>query len=65
MKCEVLTNTTKRLVKFRGVIIGAVAMYSCVTGYSLEGNGLRKCNNNEKWSGSEPSCKVSPNDRVP
>lgn len=34
----------------------SIAMYSCGLGYKLIGQATRACQNNETWSGQEPSC---------
>lgn len=32
------------------------AVYSCATGYSLEGSQQRRCQENGQWSGNMPGC---------
>ena len=35
---------------------GAVAIYTCDPGFSLQGREERTCQADETWSGSEPKC---------
>ena len=34
-----------------------VAVYTCSTGYRLNGNDNRTCLADQNWSGSEPTCE--------
>ena len=36
---------------------GSTATYSCVTGFSLNGQATRECGDDGEWSGSEPTCE--------
>ncbi len=36
--------------------VGAVATYTCVDGYMLNGEATRTCQSTGMWDGSEPSC---------
>ncbi len=44
-------------VSLTGITIGSKAKYTCNRGFTLKGNSVRKCQNNGRWSGSQPSCK--------
>lgn len=36
--------------------LGSAAIYTCDTGFELNGNKLRRCQADGTWSGSEPTC---------
>ena len=55
--CDVLSDIPNGRVDLTGTFVGATATYSCVTGYILEGDRQRECQNNGQWTGSEPSCR--------
>ena len=55
--CQALTaSVTVIRVNVSATTAGAVASYECVAGYTLEGFSTRICQNNGRWSGSEPTC---------
>ena len=39
-----------------GTLEGAVATYTCVSGFSLIGDSSRVCGNNTRWFGRPPVC---------
>ncbi|XP_062517588.1 P-selectin-like [Corticium candelabrum] len=38
-------------------VVGPNAYYDCLSGYTLVGNRIRECDNNEVWTGKEPRCE--------
>ena len=54
--CGALFDIDNGRVELNGQFVGAIANYSCVTGYLLEGNERRTCQLDGEWSGQEPSC---------
>ena len=36
--------------------VGAVAKYECHKDFKLEGDSIRRCLGNHKWTGKEPQC---------
>lgn len=45
------------LVAYSTTFYTSVANYTCVTGYTLIGNGTRVCLQNSTWSGAVPVCQ--------
>ncbi|XP_064386046.1 CUB and sushi domain-containing protein 2-like [Halichondria panicea] len=39
--------------------INTIATHSCNTGYTLNGDSVRVCQNDRTWNGSPPTCRVS------
>ncbi|XP_064386409.1 receptor-type tyrosine-protein phosphatase delta-like isoform X3 [Halichondria panicea] len=39
--------------------INTIATHSCNTGYTLNGDSVRVCQNDRTWNGSPPTCQVS------
>ena len=37
--------------------VGTVSTYTCDSGYTLNGEDTRICQDNGKWSGEEPVCR--------
>jgi len=37
-------------------LMGATASYTCNSGYTLSGNGVRTCQASGVWTNSDPSC---------
>jgi CUB/sushi domain-containing protein len=58
VSCNNLTNPDNGLVNISGMAFGSNAVYSCTTGYILEGTEERTCTANGTWSGVEPTCKI-------
>jgi hypothetical protein len=54
--CSPLSNSTLSRVFVHSNLVGGQAIYSCVTGYKLDGLEERTCLANRTWSGEEPSC---------
>ena len=58
MSCGQLTNSSNgRVNTSAGTSFGDTAMYSCDTGYMLNGPAERECKTDGQWSGSEPTCE--------
>ena len=56
--CPILPNITNGSVDLsNGTVVGAIATYSCVPGYILEGDNRRTCQSNGQWNGREPFCR--------
>ena len=36
---------------------GAIATYTCNSGFTLSGNLKRLCGNNGQWNGTDPRCE--------
>ena len=36
--------------------VGGIASYMCNPGYSLDGSPSRRCESNQRWSGTVPTC---------
>ncbi|XP_011409624.1 PREDICTED: CUB and sushi domain-containing protein 1-like [Amphimedon queenslandica] len=49
-------RSTTDVVK-NGTGLYAVARYSCIIGYVLQGNSIRTCQTNSMWSGTDPTCE--------
>lgn len=58
VECKELNHPPNGRVKFPAVPIAyqSEAVYTCNTGYNLEGNNSRKCLVEGVWSGMEPTC---------
>ena len=37
--------------------VGAMANYSCIVGYTLNGESIRICQSDENWTDSAPTCE--------
>ena len=46
-------------VTVRGTAPGDTATYSCMTGFELQGDPRRTCQDNGEWSGVTPCCKLA------
>jgi CUB/sushi domain-containing protein len=55
--CPKLSNPPNGQVKVTSNRIGAVATYSCNSGFNLAGNINRVCRPDGSWSGSVPTCQ--------
>ena len=56
--CGSLTHPTNGSVSHTaGTTNGQTAIYSCDTGYNLEGNSTSMCQASGNWSGSAPTCQ--------
>ena len=55
--CTNLPDIPNGSVELSGTGVGATATYTCITGYILEGNSQRTCQNSGQWSDQEPSCR--------
>lgn len=63
--CESLRNPPNGIVTItridsstNKVLPGSQAVYSCNGGFEISGNGVRDCQPDGTWSGSEPTCRV-------
>ena len=56
--CGPLYNPLNGVVNASVTTFNSEAVYECNTGYMLEGSGVRRCQNNGIWSGSEPTCVI-------
>jgi len=61
--CANLGSIAHGNVKMSSTKHGSTAMYSCQTGYALQGTSSRTCQMGS-WSGDEPICKVIYSKRV-
>ena len=57
MRCGNLPEPRNGDVRVSGNKVGATAMYTCDAGFRLKGDGVRECQSNGKWSGSELTCQ--------
>ena len=57
MECPPLTNPENGMVMVDGVIEISTAIYSCNTGFNINGSHSRTCGPDGTWSGTEPSCQ--------
>ena len=56
--CGVLQDPPNGVVTFTDTTLGAVATYSCNTGYRREGSNMdRTCLSDKTWSGEEALCE--------
>ncbi|XP_064386053.1 sushi, von Willebrand factor type A, EGF and pentraxin domain-containing protein 1-like [Halichondria panicea] len=60
--CSDLTNPTNGMIGYNIEAasprpVDTVATYTCVTGYTLNGNTMRTCMSDGVWSGSAPVCQ--------
>ena len=60
-ECGFLMDPDNGLVTLTGSSFGSIATYVCDTEFNLIGNMQRTCQENEDWSGSEPTCQSKPN----
>lgn len=56
--CGTLVSPSNGTVALSASTYGAVATYSCSTGYSLSGSATRTCQSNSTWSGAAPTCSI-------
>ena len=57
VQCPNLPNPLNGRVNQQGNKPGNRATYTCLTGYELDGNSTRICQNNGQWSGEAPTCE--------
>ncbi len=53
---EVLVDPENGAVAFNSITFQSEAMYSCNTGYDLEGSSTAVCQSNAMWSNGPPFC---------
>ena len=46
------------IVSYKDMKYGAMAEYSCLDGYQLDGPTARMCSGDKRWTGDEPSCQA-------
>ena len=54
-----LTNPTKGMVSVETNGAVTMATYICLNNYTIAGDATRICQDNDTWSGREPSCSKS------
>ena len=58
VNCGTLTNPANGQVSHAaGTTFGQTAIFSCDTGYNLDGDSNRTCQATGMWSGSSPTCQ--------
>ena len=57
VRCPNLPNPSNGRVNQRGNKPGDRASYTCNSGYELQGDSTRICQNNGEWSGDAPACE--------
>ena len=55
--CGSLDDPDNGQVSPHNTTFGSIATYVCDSGFNLIGNMQRTCQENEDWSGSEPTCE--------
>ena len=55
--CMTLESPQNGAVQFNSTLQGSTATYTCITGYTLDGAGLRTCLSTGLWSDSNPTCE--------
>ena len=55
--CDPLSDPTNGMVTVEDRTVDSVAIYECDTGYELNGDETRTCEDDGEWSGSEPTCE--------
>ena len=55
--CGSLNNLTNGIVSLDSTLRGSEAIYSCQDNYTLVGEALRVCTDDEEWSEEEPLCQ--------
>lgn len=58
-RCPLPSYPTNGKVNITSTAVGAAVYYTCNSGYVLQGPRTRLCQNNGKWTGSDPSCQIS------
>ena len=56
IECPELRDIANGAVTVISRTVGSRAVYSCVSGYTLEGDRFRECQADGQWSGEEPVC---------
>ena len=55
--CGSLSHPDNGQVVLSATTFGSIAIYICDNGFNLIGDMQRTCQENEDWSGSEPTCE--------
>lgn len=55
--CGALTSPSNGEVSVNETTLEALAVYTCNSGYLLQGNNSRTCLDDGNWSSSEPACE--------
>ena len=55
--CGDLSSPSNGLVQFALTTLGAIAVYTCDSGYMIEEGPSRTCEANGNWSGNTPTCE--------
>ena len=59
VSCPNLDNPDNGFVTLDGTSLDSIAMYSCNTGFKLDGPETLTCANDGTWSGEPPTCSES------
>ena len=54
--CGELANPFMGVVETTGTSVGSSAVYSCISGYRLDGVDTRICQPDSQWSNTAPTC---------
>ena len=55
--CPHLHDPTNGDVSVATYFVGGIASYMCNPGYDLDGSSSLTCQSNQRWSGTEPTCR--------
>ena len=58
VNCDTLSGITNGIISYSsGTAYESVAIYSCNTGYIIQGTSRRTCQADRTWDGSKPNCQ--------
>lgn len=57
LMCQLPNQTANSFYEVYSLLVGAKVMYYCQLGFEITaGDGVRVCQPNQTWSGSDPKC---------
>lgn len=64
IQCEVPANPVNGRAVYSSVTYNSLISYECNYGYMLIGDSVRRCERNKMWTGTEPHCKGTFDNRI-
>ncbi len=60
VECPTLVDPVNGDIALSGNTPGSSASYTCISGYTVDGNDIRFCQGDGTWTGTDPICRREP-----